>query len=63
MPISIQKKPIDSSTAGWVDPRILGGRLLDFTTPRKGEPLNVIVSGNSDSYVLTDNGFSNYAKY
>ncbi|KIK69788.1 hypothetical protein GYMLUDRAFT_212647 [Collybiopsis luxurians FD-317 M1] len=49
---------------GWVDPRILGGRLLDasFTTPHEGEPLNVIISGKSDPYVLSESGFSDYAR-
>ncbi|KAJ3747556.1 hypothetical protein DFH05DRAFT_820722 [Lentinula detonsa] len=49
-------------TNGWVDPRILGGQLLDFTTRHKGEPLNVIISGRSDPYVLSESGFSTYAK-
>ncbi|KAF8827878.1 hypothetical protein F5879DRAFT_1030057 [Lentinula edodes] len=49
-------------TNGWVDPRILGGRLLDFTTRHKGEPLNVIISSKSDPYILSEIGFSIYAK-
>jgi len=47
---------------GWFDPRINGGRWLDFTTPRKGEPLNVIISALSDPFVLTDDGFHQYSK-
>ncbi|KAF5380697.1 hypothetical protein D9757_007033 [Collybiopsis confluens] len=56
------------SEIGWVDPRILGGRLLDasglcfFTTADEGEPLNLIISGNSDPYVLSEAGFSDYIK-
>ncbi|KAI0312868.1 hypothetical protein OF83DRAFT_1144019 [Amylostereum chailletii] len=48
-------------SAGWVDPRINGGRLLDFTLPKLGEPLNIIVSGLSDPFILTDSGFRHYA--
>lgn len=50
------------SNIGWVDPRILGGRLLDFTTADEGEPLNVIISGMSDPYVLSEAGFGDYIK-
>ncbi|KAK7028833.1 hypothetical protein VNI00_014846 [Paramarasmius palmivorus] len=47
---------------GWVDPRIRGGRMLDFVTKKVGEPLNVIISGQSDPYILTKDGFLDYAK-
>ncbi|KAN0087481.1 hypothetical protein V8E55_006102 [Tylopilus felleus] len=47
---------------GWADPRILGGRFIDFTTPRFGEPLNVIISNLSDPFILTDEGFRWYYK-
>ncbi|KAH0831963.1 hypothetical protein J3R83DRAFT_12852 [Lanmaoa asiatica] len=47
---------------GWADPRTLGGRFIDFTTPRYGEPLNVIISNLSDPFVLTDEGFRWYYK-
>ncbi|KAK7022105.1 hypothetical protein R3P38DRAFT_2959395 [Favolaschia claudopus] len=50
----------DGIPFGWIDPRVLGGRLLDFTTKTRGEPLNVIISGNSDPFVLTDEGFIAY---
>ncbi|KAJ8495200.1 hypothetical protein ONZ45_g12964 [Pleurotus djamor] len=44
---------------GWVDPRLNGGRFLDFTTKRYGEPLNVIISSRSDPFILTESiGFS-----
>ncbi|THH18361.1 hypothetical protein EW146_g2602 [Bondarzewia mesenterica] len=49
-------------TAGWVDPRINGGRFLDYTLPQLGEPLNIIISGLSDPFILTEDGFHNYAK-
>ncbi|TCD68519.1 hypothetical protein EIP91_010575 [Steccherinum ochraceum] len=49
-------------TIGWVDPRLNGGRFLDFTTKRLGEPLNVIISSLSDPYVLTETGLHSYAK-
>ncbi|KAF7314664.1 hypothetical protein MKEN_00940300 [Mycena kentingensis (nom. inval.)] len=50
-----------AADAGWIDPRILGGQMLDFTTKTRGEPLNVIISGASDPFVLTDEGFKAYA--
>jgi len=46
----------------WIDPRINGGRFLDYTTPKYGEPLNVIISALSDPFVLTDDGLHYYAK-
>jgi len=52
-------KPVEQ---GWFDPRLNGGRLIDFTTKTKGEPLNVIISANSDPYVLTEAGLHDYAK-
>ncbi|KAJ7367367.1 hypothetical protein DFH08DRAFT_837302 [Mycena albidolilacea] len=51
---------LDGIPEGWIDPRILGGQLLDFTTKTRGEPLNVIISGASDPFVLTDEGFMAY---
>ncbi|KZT38793.1 hypothetical protein SISSUDRAFT_1046551 [Sistotremastrum suecicum HHB10207 ss-3] len=45
---------------GWMDPRLDGGRMIDFTTPRRGEPLNIIISGLSDPRILTDDGFKSY---
>ncbi|PCH39860.1 hypothetical protein WOLCODRAFT_136532 [Wolfiporia cocos MD-104 SS10] len=50
------------SAQGWFDPRLHGGRMLDFTTPTLGEPLNVFISGLSDPYVLTEHGLHAYAK-
>ncbi|KAF8957018.1 hypothetical protein BDZ97DRAFT_1848787 [Flammula alnicola] len=52
----------EGAVLGWYDPRLNGGRFLDYTTKKYGEPLNVIVSGLSDPYVLTDEGFRNYVK-
>ncbi|KAF5317498.1 hypothetical protein D9619_013176 [Psilocybe cf. subviscida] len=54
--------PYPKEQVGWYDPRTNGGRLLDYTSRKYGEPLNVIISGLSDPYVLTDAGFRNYAK-
>ncbi|TFK62573.1 hypothetical protein BDN72DRAFT_776924 [Pluteus cervinus] len=53
--------PLDTS-AGWVDPRILGGRFLDFVNKTHGEPLNVIISGLSDPFILSEDGLHIYAK-
>jgi len=36
--------------------------ILQFTAPLLGEPLNVILSGLSDPYVLTEEGFREYTK-
>lgn len=47
---------------GWYDPRRNGGRLLDYVDEILGEPLNVIISGLSDPYILTDRGFVDYSK-
>ncbi|KAJ7780736.1 hypothetical protein DFH07DRAFT_793212 [Mycena maculata] len=52
----------DGTLAGWLDPRIGGGQLLDFTTKTRGEPLNVIISGTSDPFILTDEGFIVYVE-
>ncbi|KAH8091071.1 hypothetical protein BXZ70DRAFT_954184 [Cristinia sonorae] len=49
-------------TVGWVDPRLNGGRQLDYTDDRIGEPLNVIISSLSDPYILTETGLHMYAK-
>ncbi|KAF9448725.1 hypothetical protein P691DRAFT_800356 [Macrolepiota fuliginosa MF-IS2] len=49
-------------TPPWHDPRRNGGRMLDFTTKRYGEPLNVVISGHSDPFVLTEEGLHAYAK-
>ncbi|KAK7681663.1 hypothetical protein QCA50_015397 [Cerrena zonata] len=54
--------PPTNDTEGWVDPRLNGGRLLDFTTKRLGEPLNLIISSLSDPYILTETGLHIYAK-
>lgn len=36
---------------------------LQYTTETDGEPLNVIISGLSDPFILTDHGFEHYTKY
>lgn len=47
---------------GWFDPRDRGGQFLDFTTIKYGEPLNVIISGHSDPFILTEDGLHAYSK-
>ncbi|KAI6114061.1 hypothetical protein EDD17DRAFT_1637593 [Pisolithus thermaeus] len=59
LPAAIQAPVVE---LGWTDPRILGGQFIDFTTPRYGEPLNVIISNQSDPFILTDAGFRMYYK-
>lgn len=53
---------VGNGDAGWFDPRLHGGRMLDFATPNLGEPLNVIISAQSDPFVLTSSGFHAYVK-
>ncbi|KAH8104987.1 hypothetical protein DFH11DRAFT_1712843 [Phellopilus nigrolimitatus] len=52
----------DDPELGWFDPRVNGGRMLDFTTRHLGEPLNVIISAHSDPFILTETGLHYYAK-
>ncbi|KAI0344375.1 hypothetical protein BDW22DRAFT_1412865 [Trametopsis cervina] len=54
--------PPVKDTVGWADPRLNGGRFIDFTTRRLGEPLNIIISSLSDPFVLEDSGFRLYAR-
>ena len=57
------QKPLgDDEPSGWHDPSDGGGRMLDYTTIYYGEPLNVIISGNSHPDVLTHQGLHKYAK-
>lgn len=56
------ESPPLTDTIGWIDPRLNGGRFLDYTTKRLGEPLNVIISASSDPYVLTEEGLHMYTK-
>ncbi|KAF9644068.1 hypothetical protein BDM02DRAFT_3103475 [Thelephora ganbajun] len=54
-----------SEYQGWFDPRVNGGRFLDYTNPKppySGEPLNIIITAFSDPYILTDEGFQTYYK-
>jgi len=52
----------DWKTSGWADPRLRGGRMLDYTLPKLGEPINVIISGLSDPFILSHDGLHKYAK-
>jgi len=47
---------------GWFDPRINGGRFLDYTSPIFGEPLNIIITARSDPFILTDHGLRVYSE-
>jgi len=51
-----------SEKPGWYDPRERGGQFLDYTTAKYGEPLNIIISGRSDPFILSDSGLHSYAK-
>ncbi|TBU23727.1 hypothetical protein BD311DRAFT_767882 [Dichomitus squalens] len=50
------------NTVGWVDPRLNGGQFLDYTTKTLGEPLNIIISAESDPFILTEAGMQTYIK-
>jgi len=52
----------DWEQSGWADPRINGGRMLDYTLPHLGEPINIIISGKSDPWILTPRGLHMYSK-
>ncbi|KIM40923.1 hypothetical protein M413DRAFT_445701 [Hebeloma cylindrosporum] len=39
-----------------------GGRFLDYTNKKYGEPLNIIISALSDPFIMTDAGFRLYTK-
>ncbi|CDO69894.1 hypothetical protein BN946_scf184884.g53 [Trametes cinnabarina] len=54
--------PPVEDTVGWVDPRLKGGRFLDYVSRDVGEPLNIIISSLSDPYILTEDGLHNYVK-
>ncbi|KAI0086898.1 hypothetical protein BDY19DRAFT_957277 [Irpex rosettiformis] len=56
------ENPPAEDTEGWIDPRLNGGRFIDFTTKKFGEPLNVIISSLSDPFVLEEEGFRIYAR-
>ncbi|CDO73599.1 hypothetical protein BN946_scf185014.g69 [Trametes cinnabarina] len=54
--LTLQKRAVD-----FFDPAQGGGSMFDNAT-FGGEPLNVIISGQSDPEVLTDDGIANFAK-
>ncbi|KAG9049433.1 hypothetical protein FS837_010237 [Tulasnella sp. UAMH 9824] len=60
--LSTTSDGLDWRKSGWADPRLGGGQMLDFTLPDLGEPINVIISGLSDPFVLTHEGLHRYAK-
>lgn len=50
-----------STSNGFADPTNGGGSWLTNANDGFGEPINVVVSGNSDVQVLDPQGFYNYA--
>ncbi|KAH9891837.1 hypothetical protein C8Q73DRAFT_90702 [Cubamyces lactineus] len=54
--------PPVEDTRGWRDPRLNGGRLIDYVTDEVGEPLNIIISALSDPFILTESGLHTYVK-
>jgi len=61
----VVKQPVPETASldaiNFVDPRPGGGSLLDHDSGGLGEPLNVIISGLSDPWVLADGGFVHFA--
>ncbi|OSD02508.1 hypothetical protein PYCCODRAFT_1367557 [Trametes coccinea BRFM310] len=54
--------PPVEDTAGWIDPRLNGGRFLDYVSKNVGEPLNIIISSLSDPFILSEDGLHTYVK-
>jgi hypothetical protein len=56
-------EPVDTDAVPFVNPNLHGGSLLDWApnTNGLGEPLNVIISGLSSPWVLSDGGFVHFA--
>ncbi|KAI0655373.1 hypothetical protein C8Q70DRAFT_426814 [Cubamyces menziesii] len=54
--------PPVEDTEGWTDPRLNGGRFIDYVTNEVGEPLNIIISALSDPFILTESGLHTYVK-
>lgn len=52
----------DPELPGWVDPRKYGGSMLDLVGNGLREPINVIISGNSDKHILSDAGLRDYVR-
>jgi len=50
-----------SINAPFFNPKLGGGSLLNHDSGGKGEPLNVIISGLSSPWVLSDGGFLHFA--
>lgn len=47
---------------GWTDPSTYGGSMLILVENGMREPINAIVSGRSDPYILSDAGFRDYVR-
>ncbi|PWN22148.1 hypothetical protein BCV69DRAFT_246068 [Microstroma glucosiphilum] len=47
---------------GWLSPRAGGGSMLALASEGLFEPINLIVSGQSDAFILTEEGFLDYAR-
>ncbi|WFD21160.1 hypothetical protein MCAP1_003419 [Malassezia caprae] len=49
-------------SAGWADPGEHGGSMLDIVGNGFREPINVIISGQSDKGIMSDQGLLDYAR-
>ncbi|KAK0540427.1 hypothetical protein OC835_000683 [Tilletia horrida] len=52
----------DPDQPGWADPRLHHGSMLDLVGNGLREPINAVISGKSDPYVLTDAGLRDYIR-
>ncbi|PKI85404.1 hypothetical protein MVES1_000121 [Malassezia vespertilionis] len=50
------------SSGGFSNPSKKGGKPLTVSKSTKGEPLNVIISGKSDPYVSSQDGFASFSR-
>ncbi|CAO1636179.1 unnamed protein product [Parajaminaea phylloscopi] len=61
-PLDTTRPRRDSAGPGWVDPAIHGGSMLDLVGNGLREPINAIISGDSDPEVLTEAGLRDYVR-
>ncbi len=52
----------NGTLAGWADPSLRGGSMLDLVHNGMREPINVVLSGRSDPYILSSAGLRDYVR-
>lgn len=61
-PLSYRNGQHSTSGHGYTDPSTYGGSMLLLVENGMREPINAIISGQSDPYVLSDAGFRDYVR-